>query len=155
MKYRESSTDKQLRKRFANDNTHALLRQVRLGEGALRGINSLDIKFEYPITAIAGRNGAGKSTILALVSCAYHNSKTGFKLQKRKNSYYTFSDFFIQHSDEVPPDGINIEYSIAHNNWKKTTTMPDGVGLGLQRRRKNKGGKWNDYDGRIKEMLYF
>jgi predicted ATPase len=155
MKYRESSIDKQLRKRFANDNTHALLRRVRLGEGALRGINSLDITFEYPITAIAGRNGAGKSTILALVSCAYHNHKSGFKLQKRKNSYYTFSDFFIQHADEVSPDGINIEYYIAHNNWKKTAGLPDGVGIGYQHRRKNKGGKWNDYDGRVKRNVVF
>ena len=82
MKYRESHKDKQLRKRFANDNTHALLRQIILSKGSLRGINSLNITFEYPITAIAGRNGAGKSTILALACCAYHNVKNGFKLPK-------------------------------------------------------------------------
>ena len=155
MKYRESQIDKQLRKRFTHDNSHALLRRVALKEGILRGINSLDINFEYPITAIAGRNGAGKSTILAIVSCAYHNYKVGFKLPKRKNSYYTFSDFFIQHSQEVPPDGIQIEYFFAHNSWKKSPNHPEDIGIGMQRRRKNKGGKWNDYDDRLKKNVVF
>lgn len=155
MKYRESQRDKQLRKRFANDNTHLLLRQIILREGTLRGLDALDISFQYPITAIAGKNGAGKSTILALACCAYHNNKTGFKLPKRKNTYYTFSDFFIQHTEEVPPEGVEIEYYIAHNKWKKTPSLPEGVGIGMQRRRKNKGGKWNDYADRVRKNVVF
>jgi predicted ATP-binding protein involved in virulence len=95
MKYSESSKGKKLRQRFANDNAHALLRRIKLEAGELMGINSLDIRFEYPITAIAGKNGAGKSTILALACCAYHNMKQGFKLPKRKTTYYTFSDLFF------------------------------------------------------------
>lgn len=155
MKYRESHRDKQLRKRFANDNAHLLLRQIVLTEGTLRGLDALDITFQYPITVIAGKNGAGKSTILALACCAYHNNKNGFKLPKRKNTYYTFSNFFIQHTEEVPPEGIEIQYYIAHNKWKKTPALPDGVGIGMQRRRKNKGGKWNDYDDRVKKNVVF
>lgn len=155
MKYRESQRDKQLRKRFANDNAHSLLRQIVLKEGTLRGLDALNISFQYPITAIAGKNGAGKSTILALACCAYHNNKTGFKLPKRKNTYYTFSDFFIQHTAEVPPEGVEIEYYIAHNKWKKTPSMPEGVGIGMQRRRKNKGGKWNDYADRVRKNVVF
>ena len=155
MKYRESQKDKQLRKRFINDTAHALLRRIALKEGVLRGINSLNINFQYPITAIAGRNGAGKSTILALACCAYHNTKDGFKLPKRHNSYYTFSDFFIQHPDEVPPQGIVIEYDIAYDKWKKTAALPSGVGIGMQRRHKKKGGKWNDYDERVKKNVVF
>lgn len=155
MKYRESQKDKELRKRFSNDNAHSLLRRVVLVEGVLRGINSLDINFQYPITAFAGRNGAGKSTILAMACCAYHNTKSGFRLPKRKNSYYTFSDFFIQHGDEVPPEGIEINYYIAHNRWKKSAAHPDGVGVGMQKRHKKKGGKWNDYDDRVKKNVVF
>ena len=155
MKYRESQRDKQLRKRFANDNTHSLLRRIFLKEGTLRGLDALDISFQYPITAIAGKNGAGKSTILALACCAYHNNKNGFKLPKRKNTYYTFSDFFVQHTEEVPPEGVEIEYYIAHNKWKKTSSFPEGVGIGMQRRRKNKGGKWNDYADRVRKNVVF
>lgn len=155
MKYRESQRDKQLRKRFTNDNAHALLRRISLEEGCLRGINELDITFQYPITAIAGRNGAGKSTILALACCAYHNAKSGFKLPKRKNSYYTFSDFFVQHPEEVPPQGIVIGYHIAYDNWKETAELPAGIGIGMQLRHKKQGGKWNDYDDRVKKNVVF
>lgn len=155
MKYRESQKDKTLRQRFINDNSHANLRYIALRQGTLRGLTSLNIKFEYPITAIAGRNGAGKSTILALACCAFHNLKSGFKLPKRKNSYYTFSDFFLQHSEEVSPEGVEIAYAIAYDNWKKSTSVPTGVGLGIQRRRKNKGGKWNDYDKRVNRNVVF
>lgn len=155
MKYRDSDIDKKLRLKFSKDYSHTLLRRIFLQSGELRGINSLDINFEYPITAIAGKNGAGKSTILALACCGYHNIKSGFKLPKRKTSYYTFSDFFIQHNDEVSPEGIDIRFFIAHDNWKKTEHFPEGIGIGYQKRWKNKGGKWNDYSERVKKNVVF
>lgn len=155
MKYHESKKDEKLREQFQNDFTRAYLRRITLEEGELRGINALDIQFTYPITAIAGKNGAGKSTILAMVCCAYHNAKDGFKLLKRKLPYYTFSDFFVQSIDEVPPGGINIRYEIAHNKWKKHEQLPNGIGISFQNRWKSKGGKWNDYDKRLKRNVVF
>lgn len=119
MAYRESNVDRSLRKWFLNDNEHQLLRSVSLKEGAMRGLSPFDLRLNFPITAIAGKNGSGKSTILALACCAFHNNSTGFKLSHRKQAYYTFADFFIQHTEDIPPDGIKILYSIAHNNWKK------------------------------------
>ena len=117
MKYRESHKDKKLRAWFVADMTRALLRRIWLKAGVFRGLNSLDLSLEYPITAIAGKNGAGKSTILALACCAFHQNKNGFKLPKRRNSYYTFSDFFIQNAEEASPQAVEIFYSVAHNNW--------------------------------------
>lgn len=155
MKYRESQKDKKLRAWFNSDMTHALLRRIRLTTGTLRGLTSLDISFEYPITAVAGKNGAGKSTILALACCAFHTRPNGFKLPRRKNSYYTFSDFFIQHGSENSPQGLEIYYDIAHNNWKASTQVPTGTGIGTQARKKTKGGKWNDYDTRVKRNVVF
>lgn len=155
MKYRESQKDKKLRAWFAADMSKALLRRIRLTAGALRGLNALDISFEYPITAIAGKNGAGKSTLLALACCAFHSKSVGFKLPRRKNSYYTFSDFFVQHGSENPPQGILIYYDIAHDNWKAGPQVPTGVGVGTQVRKKTKGGKWNDYDLRVNRTVVF
>ncbi len=155
MKYRESQIDKDLYNRFNKDNDHTILKRIILEEGTLRGLSKLDINLNYPITAIAGKNGAGKSTILALACCAYHNNKDGFKLPKRNNSYYTFSDFFIQHADEIYPEGISIQYYIAYNRWRKSTSMPEGVGIGMQRRSKKKGGKWNNYDERVNRNVVF
>lgn len=155
MKYRDSQKDKTLRTWFTSDMSRSLLRRIKLNTGTLRGLSALDISFEYPITAIAGKNGAGKSTILALGCCAFHNAATGFRLPKRKNSYYTFSDFFIQHSSEVSPQGLSITYWIAYDNWKKAPVVPDGVGIAPQVRRKIKGGKWNDYDTRVPRTVVF
>jgi predicted ATPase len=99
MKYRESQIDKDLRQWFSKDWTKSLLRHLRLRTGNLRGLSSFEVALEYPITAFAGINGAGKSTILAMACCAYHNHTGGFKLKRRKTCYYTFKDFFVQHTN--------------------------------------------------------
>lgn len=155
MKYRETKTDTLLRDWFSNDHTKALLRGIRLVAGELRGLTPLDLPISFPILAVAGKNGAGKSTILALACCAYHNRKNGYRPPKRRTTYYTFSDFFIQHPEELSPQGIEIRYNIAYDKWKKSETLPEGIGIGWQRRIKKQGGKWNDYDDRVKRNVAF
>ncbi len=155
MSYRESQVDKSLRAWFATDYSRALLKGIRLSRGAIRGINSLSLEFSYPISAFSGVNGAGKSTILALACCAFHNGADGYRLRKRALSYYTFKDFFIQHADEVAPQGVEVQYAIAHNNWRKTERFPDGTGVGVQSRKKKRGGKWNDYAERVRRNVVF
>lgn len=155
MKYHESQTDKSLRKWFVNEFSRRMLRRIELKHGQLRGLSKMNIQFEFPITAIAGKNGAGKSTILALACCAYHNEKNGFKLARRNSPYYTYSDFFIQHASEVSPEGIEIRYGFANDKWKPTPQLPDGKGIAYQVRRKKVGGKWSDYDSRLKKPVVF
>ncbi|NQY53869.1 MAG: ATP-binding protein [Campylobacteraceae bacterium] len=155
MKYRESHIDRNLRKWFINDNEHCLLRSISLTKGNIRSLTPFEISLNYPITAIAGKNGSGKSTILALACCAFHNNKEGFKLPHRKSTYYTFADFFVQHTDDVPYEGIEIIYSIAHNNWKKSKIIPNGTGVSSQKRVKKKGGKWTDYSRRVLRDVVF
>jgi predicted ATPase len=104
----------------------------------MRGLSPFNLELDFPITAIAGKNGSGKSTILALACCAFHNTSTGFKLSHRKLTYYTFADFFVQHTEDIPPDGIKIMYSIAHNRWRKSDDLPDGKGIAFQKREKKK-----------------
>ena len=109
------------------------------------------MNFEYPISVIAGENGSGKSTILAMVTCGFHNLKKGFIPHLRKQSYYTFSDFFIQSNSEYPPDGLCINYEILHDNWRGGK-----VGAGWQRREKGIMGRWNNYDRRVRRnCVYF
>jgi energy-coupling factor transporter ATP-binding protein EcfA2 len=113
------------------------------------------MKFNYPISVIAGRNGSGKSTILAMAACAFHNHRNGFKLPERKLPYYTFSDFFVQTSEEVPPEGIEIWYRIRHDKWKRSRQVPNSVGNLWQRRKKKRGGKWNKYSHRVNRNIIF
>ncbi|MBW8246373.1 ATP-dependent nuclease [Enterobacter mori] len=155
MKYRESQLDVRLRKWFENSLEHQLLRKLSLINGILRSLTPFTIKIDYPLLAIAGRNGAGKSTLLAMAACAFHSTKKTHILKNRKRPYYTFADFFIQHTDEVSWEGITIQYSIAHNNWKKTDYIPTGQGIAYQTRYKKLGGKWNRYDSRVKREVIF
>jgi predicted ATPase len=118
-------------------------------------VTPFKMSIEYPITAIAGKNGAGKSTLIAIACCAFHNQKSGFKLARRKNSYYTFSDFFIQHTAEKSPDGVSIQYFFAVDTMADKSKYPDGKAIAFQRRWKSLGGKWNDYDQRLKKTVVF
>ena len=155
MRYRESQQDRRLRKWFVSDMEKSLLRSVALLKGSFRSLNSLRIQFDYPIAAICGKNGAGKSTITALTCCAFHGLPHGYRLPRRRHTYYTFSDFFIQHPSESSQNDVAIEYGIATNQWRKSAHFPDGVGLGFQHRKKQRGGKWNDYDTRVNRTVVF
>jgi len=54
------------------------LRKVDIN--GLRGLKDFSIEFSYPVVAIAGENGTGKSTILGCVACAYHSVKKTINL---------------------------------------------------------------------------
>ena len=151
MTYAYSSLDRKNLRWIKNDTSKGTLRKIRLSKGSLRGLYPFEISLKYPITAIAGANGSGKSTLLAIAACAYHNHRLGFNLADKKNPYYTFSDFFVQSSDETPPEGIEIWYQILYDNWRGGK-----VGPAWQLRRKRVGGKWNNYDARVnRNVAYF
>ena len=137
MKYKYSKLDKDNIKWFANDMSKATLTEIEIRKGHIRGLSKFHIKFEYPISVIAGKNGSGKSTVLALTACAFHNDSKGFKLPERKTTYYTYSDFFIQTSEEVPPEGIEVLYRFRYDRWKKS--------------KKNLERKGNRYQKRVKK----
>jgi predicted ATPase len=155
MAYNYSELDNKNLKWFPNDTSRATLLSIRVAVGKVRGLENIQVDFNYPITAIAGRNGSGKTTLLALAACAFHNTRKGFRLIGRKNSYYTFSDFFIQTSEELSVAGIGIQYRILHNKWYSPKNPAGRIGPGLQSRRKRYGGRWSNYDSRVKRTVVY
>jgi predicted ATPase len=156
MKYRESKLDNDNRKWFEHDNSKQLLASIELTKGTLRGLTPFKLEFKYPITAIAGKNCSGKSTLLGIAACGFHNTKKGYKFKRRKYTYYTFSDFFVQSNEEVPPQGIVIDYGIRHDDWRISASNPNKQGLNYQRRIKKQGGRWNDYYSRVdRDVVFF
>ena len=154
MAYSYSQIDKTNLAWFDKDTSKATLLGVQIAMGQLRGLENLKIHFRYPITAISGKNGTGKSTILACAACAFHNGATGFKTLNRKRAYYTFSDFFVQTSEEEPLAYLQLRYEILHDRWRKSERIPTGVGVGVQARQKLLG-RWNNYRSRVSRNVVF
>lgn len=81
------------------------LRSVEVwSPSGIRGIQSLRLPFKYPIAAICGSNGAGKTTALSLAALAFHSphgwhvhlGNANPKAHTGDRSYYRFTDFFRQ-----------------------------------------------------------
>ncbi|MCP4658008.1 MAG: AAA family ATPase, partial [bacterium] len=45
----------------------------------LRGIDDLRVRFNYPVSVLAGPNACGKSTVLFALTCAYKVPGSGIK----------------------------------------------------------------------------
>ena len=87
--------------------------------GGLRGIAALRVPFRYPISVLCGKNGVGKSTVLALAALAYH-SPHGWNIpnwlhqprsKSSDRSYYTFGDFFVRSVGDKTFDGVSISWT--------------------------------------------
>lgn len=94
MSYAYSQIDRGNLAWFDKDDSKATLLGLEISEGRLRGLENLKLQFKYPITAISGKNGTGKSTILACIACAFHNSPQGFKtLESQKHLLHVLGLF--------------------------------------------------------------
>lgn len=148
--YNESHLDRANRNWFAHDNSINSLKKIKVSSGHIRGVYPSEINFTYPITAIVGENGSGKSTYLSLVACAFHNSgdfcpsnrvRPGVQNPRK---YYTYSDFFTFTPEERGIAGIQIQ-----------ADYQTASGIKSDIRKKKSSGKWNDYNRRpIRSVTY-
>lgn len=100
-----------------------LLKAIAIqGPPSLRGIESLYVSFDYPITAICGRNGAGKSTVLALAAFS-SNRPTEWIIapwathptrRQSKLTNYAWSDFFFRKPGDPSYDGLTVRFTFSH-----------------------------------------
>jgi predicted ATPase len=102
--------------RYANFG--AVIRRMQVC--GFRGISDLTIDFEFPITAISGLNGAGKSTIGQIATCGYR-MPTGAVGYKR---FYVAQFFPISVADPLPFDqNARVIYTLESN----VATAPQDV----------------------------
>lgn len=100
-----------------------LLKGVSLqGPPSLRGIERIHVPFEYPITAISGRNGAGKSTILALTAfsaCRPASWRTGPRpfppvRPSLRSMSFAWDEFFFRRLGDQPLSGLTVSFTSTH-----------------------------------------
>lgn len=90
----------------------------KVGIKGFRGV-TCEIEFEYPVTAITGLNGAGKSTVGQLLLCAYKDiSTTDFKR-------FYIKDFFpVSVVDPFPfSNEASVEYRYQTNSMSEDQTL--------------------------------
>ena len=87
------------------------------GERGLRGIRDASVSFDYPLTVLCGRNGTGKSTILALAALAFHAPPGHQPLNAMRapdrgsgTTYYTFRDFFYRGPGDPDTTGVEVTW---------------------------------------------
>ena len=101
------------------------LSEIRLH--GIRGIDSLKITLDYPVSVIAGGNASGKSTVLFAAACAYKVPGTGPRDYVPSTLFPDYRPKQGSRSDERPEIEIDYEYA-----------TPDGR-LSMRWRRRTKG----------------
>ena len=90
------------------------LRKVRID--GFRGIYAVDVDLDFPITAITGLNGAGKSTVGQLAICAYKKPSTAVDYKRQ----YVKDFFPVSAADPKPiSDEAKVIYSYETDDHKR------------------------------------
>ncbi len=99
-----------------NGEWHNYLKSIKISN--IHGWDGQEIEFRFPIVAIVGENGIGKSTFLKAAVCAYKNIKG--------QSFYPSRMFMSTKWDKDGLNGALIEYKVKLGTteqslkWKKT-----------------------------------
>jgi hypothetical protein len=81
--------------RVRHSNYSKYLRVVRLAR--VRGFSGAEVSFDFPVTALVGPNGGGKSTVLGAAACAYKAIKPGFFFPKSSIGDDSMSQWSIEY----------------------------------------------------------
>lgn len=106
----------EIRRQFAEGKWKKFVKSVKIDN--LHGWSGQTINFNFPVCAIVGENGIGKSTFLKAAACAYDN--------KNMQTFYPSRMFVKTQWDQGSIDGAYIEYVIQEGvntketHWKKT-----------------------------------
>ncbi len=95
-----ADNSKKLLEKFKPQNVYsnfgAILTKIEIK--GFRGINDLQLNIDFPITAISGMNGTGKSSIGQILICAYKSVNTASNLKR----YYIKFFFPVSAADPSP-----------------------------------------------------
>ena len=147
---RLNDTERRLMKWWQSEKSteYATLRHISVsGDMGIRGIKRLDLDFHYPLTVVCGKNGSGKTTVLALAALGFH-SPPGHKpinaLRKPRRgenfTYYTFQDFFFKGPSDPDITGTELSWTYKGAN---TITI------------KKRTEKWMHYERRPRRPVHY
>lgn len=107
--------------RVAQNNYRKLVKRVTLRN--LRGFHDEVVEYRYPVTALIGTNGGGKSTILGASAMAYKNVKPGQFFPKSFVGDEGMADWAIEFElvDRDAQPGANVRRTarFAQQKWRR------------------------------------
>jgi|GEM_PF-663921 len=132
----------------ATSTRYPTLRHISVsGDLGIRGIKKLDLDFAYPLTVICGKNGCGKTTVLALAALGFHSPPGHKPINALRHphlgedfTYYTFQDFFFKGPSD--PDITGTELSWTYKGANKVTI-------------KKRTEKWMHYERRPQRPVHY
>ena len=81
--------------RVRKSNYATYIKSVRLNK--VRGFNGAQVNFDFPVTALVGPNGGGKSTVLGAAACAYKSIKPGTFFPKSSIGDNSMAEWSIEY----------------------------------------------------------
>jgi ABC-type branched-subunit amino acid transport system ATPase component len=96
-----------LLERVRKSNYQKYLSLVRLNK--VRGFSGALVSFDFPVTALVGPNGGGKSTVLGAAACAYKAIKPGTFFPKSKVGDTSMAEWSIEYDlidKTINPTGV-------------------------------------------------
>lgn len=102
-----------IRQKRLNDPWPKFLRSLTI-EG-LRGWQGQEVRFQFPVVAVAGENGTGKSTVLKAAAAAYA------KPPNQKEGY--FGSVFFPDTAWEQVDGVSLTYKVVEGTTEKAVKL--------------------------------
>lgn len=129
------STINELLEKVTKDNFGKYLKKLTLNP--TRGFKDETIKFEFPVTAIIGPNGGGKTTVLGAAACAYKEVKPSRFFTKSGKYDSNMQDWKIEFEiiDKKikPNDIIKRTASFKNFKWSREALSRDITIFGVSR----------------------
>ena len=104
----------------------------------IRGFSDKDINFEFPVTALIGSNGSGKSSILGAAACAYKSIKPSLFFPKSSIGDTSMAEWGASYNlinRKQKPDGtIKRNSNFKRSRWNRDNVLERHVlFFGIQR----------------------
>jgi energy-coupling factor transporter ATP-binding protein EcfA2 len=124
-----SSTIRELLDKARKRNYAKYLASLRLER--IRFFKGAEVTFDFPVTALIGPNGGGKSTILGAAASAYYNFKPESFFQRSFVGDGSMDDWLIEYDiidKAVNPKGmVKSTTSLKNNTWSRSTKSERSV----------------------------
>ena len=102
---------------------------VKLTLNPIRGFKNETIKFDFPVTALIGPNGGGKTTVLGAAACAYISEKPGRFFTKSGSLDNSMQNWKILYElidrDISPKDSVNKSCRFKSLKWYRDNMSRD------------------------------